>query len=87
MSKERLEEIKGRGYFDLLFDDFDFLIKQAEKRVKKEVTNLSPGGGQCPSCDIRLMGKANYCGRCGQRVGWEVYGGNVYDKKEESECT
>ena len=51
-----------------------------EKQDKKEVTKTVPGGGKCPSCDVRLIGKANYCGKCGQRIGWKVYGGNIYDK-------
>lgn len=51
-----------------------------DKRTKMEITETLPGGGKCPACDVRLIGKANYCGKCGQRVGWKVYGGNVYDR-------
>lgn len=41
--------------------------------VLREVTKTRPGGGLCPNCDVRLIGKANYCGKCGQKVGWKVY--------------
>lgn len=53
------------------------------KQIKKEITETLPGGGKCPSCDVRLIGKADYCGKCGQRIGWEVYGGNINDKEGE----
>lgn len=41
--------------------------------ILREVTKIMPGGGHCPNCDVRLIGKANYCGKCGQKVGWKVY--------------
>lgn len=52
-----------------------------EKQTKKEITETVPGGGICPSCRVRLIGKAEYCGKCGQRIGWKVYGGNIYDRR------
>lgn len=42
-----------------------------EKQLKKEITQTILGGGKCPSCSVRLYGKANYCGKCGQRIGWK----------------
>lgn len=54
-----------------------------QKQRKKEIISTIQGGGICPSCNVRLIGKANYCGKCGQRIGWGVYGGNVYDKEDD----
>lgn len=25
----------------------------------------------CPTCEVNLFGKPNYCGKCGQRLDWE----------------
>jgi len=90
MDKERLEEIKHdyrntefASRFFTSLKNIDWLIENSEKRVKIEVTDLKSGGGNCPSCSVRLIGKANYCGRCGQRVGWKALGGNIYDERRE----
>jgi len=68
---------------EVINEDIPKLLAEIErlrdKQIKKEITETIPGGGKCPSCDVRLIGKANYCGKCGQRIGWQVYGGNIYD--------
>ncbi len=61
-------------------EDAEFIVNMRDKHRKKEIDKTIPGGGYCPSCEVKLYGKANYCGKCGQRIGWKVYGGNIYDK-------
>lgn len=93
MSKERLEEMnkKVTGLTDrdgdfvdavkMKIDVYAWFYEQAEKQVIKQVTEKMPGGEKCPSCNVRLIGKANYCGKCGQRIGWKIQGGNLYDEQ------
>ncbi len=75
---EQLERIKryyssAESLHPDIQEDIQYLIQQAEKQVTKEVVVVMPGGGICPSCEVRLVGKANYCGKCGQKIGWGCY--------------
>lgn len=55
------------------YEDALWLLEQSEKQIVNEVTTTVPGGGNCPSCTMRLIGKANFCGECGQAIAWTVY--------------
>lgn len=75
----------GEEWRNLIGDNLVLAMAQEieelrEKQIKKEITEAILGGGKCPSCNVRLYGKANYCGKCGQRIGWRVYGGNIYER-------
>lgn len=45
------------------------LKKQIPKKF--DPTKRFTGGGYCPSCEIKLWGKAEYCGKCGQSLDWD----------------
>lgn len=54
-----------------------YVSKQIPMNFKKGERFV--GGGYCPSCEIKLYGKAKYCGTCGQRLDW----GELLDEEFE----
>lgn len=67
------EEWRSLAGDQLVYAMFCEIERLRVKQTLREITDKIPGGGLCPSCKVRLIGKAKYCGKCGQRIGWKIY--------------